>query len=117
MMTRPSLTPLVLAGALAAPALAGQRTPDTFPPEPGILTPYNAARTDAPDEYPSASVRTTPQCAGQGASVLLNGAVIPAPATAAAPLTGQQSAAAPTMLNGAPVPALASPTVDRPWGE
>ena len=117
MSTRPPLTALILASVLAAPAVAGQGTPDTFPPETGILTPYNSARTAAPDEYPSASVRTTPQCAGQCASTLLNGASIPAATAESAPATGPQSVAAPTMVNGAPVPASGAPLRDRTWCE
>ena len=121
----PFLTTLVLASAMAAPALptralAAPGSPDTFPPATGVITPYNGgSRGDVPEEYPSASVPGRAQCGGQGSSTLVNGASVPAPATtaAAAPGTGLQSAAAPTMVNGAPVPGRAAPTNDPAWCE
>src|SRR5262245_22493775 len=121
----PFLTTLVLASALAAPALparavAAPGSPDTFPPATGVIAPYNGgSRGDVPEEYPSASVRGRAGCGGQGSSTLVNGASVPSPATtaAAAPVAGTRSIGAPTMLNGAPVPGSASPTNDPAWCE
>ena len=116
--TRPLLTALALASTLATPALAGQGTPDTFPPATGITTPYNSTRDAAPDQYSSASISGTLQCAGQGGSTLLNGASVPTAVAAAAPASGLQSAAAPAMVNGAPVPTMTvSPRNDPTWCE
>ena len=107
-----------VANALTAPALAGQGTPGTPPPATGILTPYNSTREAAPDEYPSASISGTLQCAGQGgAATLLNGASVPAEPASQAPVSGLQSTAAPAMVNGAAVRTIVSPGNDPTWCE
>ena len=117
MMTRALLTALAVANALAAPALAGLGAPGTPPPETGILTPYNSTRDAAPDEYPSASIRGTLRCAGQGGSTLLNGASVPDAPASQAPVIGLQSTAAPAIVNGAPVPTIVSSGNDPTWCE
>jgi hypothetical protein len=114
MKTRTTLTVLSLA---TVPAWA--EGPGSPPPETGIMTPYNAQRDAAPDEYPAASVRRA-RCAGQHERVVLeNGAGIPGPAP-----DSTMQAASPEMNSGQalarPSAALAgsrAPAGDPTWCE
>lgn len=93
---------LIAAAGIAGPAHAGPG-PFTPPPATNVITPLTGDR-DSAGGFPSASVVTRAGCAGPAvASVVVNGAPVPAPHETASG-TGMRTTIAPAVVNGAATP-------------
>jgi len=90
---------IVLACGIASAAFARPSTP---PPATGIITPLTGDRDSAPSASPATDPAAGCQANPVGSVMMMNGAVVPAPATTTA--TGVRSA---VVINGAAVPGAA----------